>query len=287
MKSQSIIKFLYFFIINTKKIIRKKKSLKNLKDEFSSKEKDFLKKISNTYRSSIYHNIKREIIIETFKPFITKFHSKPNRGIGLQLGCSSDGIETEMLSKLLRRLDVLEGSIKFIKISQEKNLPNVQFLNILFEEFKLEASEDKYDFVFCTYVLEHVIKTEVILEMIKSVLKPNGLLFIVVPNCRACSRQLALYMGLIPGLKELTENDNDHGHRRVYDRISLNKDIEKNGFQIIQQGGIIFKILADFQLDKLIEEKILNISHFEGLYKLGLEYPDFSDSLYAICCLKL
>ncbi len=259
--------------------------MKNLKDEFSIKEKDFLKKKSKTYRSSIYHNIKREIIIENFKPFITKFHSKPNVGIGLQLGCH-DGFETIILSKLLQRLDVLEGSKKFIKICQDKNLPNVQFFNILFEEFKLDVNEDKYDFVFCTYVLEHVFKPELILEMIKSVLKPNGLLFIVVPNCRAYSRQLALNMGLITGLKDLTENDINNGHRRVYDRISLNKDIEKNGFQILQQGGIIFKILADFQLDKLIEEKILNKSHFEGLYKLGLEYPDFSDSLYAICYLK-
>ncbi|MEE9379665.1 MAG: class I SAM-dependent methyltransferase, partial [Candidatus Lokiarchaeia archaeon] len=206
--------------------------------------------------------------------------------IGLQLGCSSDCYETELLSKILYKLDVIEGSSINIERCQKKNLPNVRFFNSLFEEFKVIIDKEKYDFIFCTYVLEHVIDVQPILNMIKSVLNSKGFVFFVVPNCRACSRQLALYMNLIPGLRELTENDLIHGHRRVYDRFSFNKDIEKAGFRIIQQGGIIFKILADFQLDELIEKRVLNKSHFKGLYKLGLEYPDFCDSLYAICCLK-
>ena len=227
--------------------------------------------------------------MKTYYPFISRFNSGLKGRVGLQLGCS-EGYETEMLSKILDKLDVIEGSSVFLEMCKKKiktkNLLNVNFINSLFEEFKIDDKYEKYNFVFCSYVLEHVIDVKLILKMIKSVLKPDGLLFIVVPNCRALSRQLALNMNIIADLKELTENDLKHGHRRVFERDLLNRDIEECGFQIIQQGGIILKILADFQLDELLEKEFLNKSHFKGLYKLGLEYPDFSDSLYAICRIK-
>ena len=259
--------------------------MSNFNDEDLKKERKFLKKVSKTYRESPYLKMKQEFIMKTFYPYLIKNHSSSNSGLGLQLGCSN-GYETEMLSKILYKLDVIEGSSLFIERCKKKKPPNVRFIYSLFEEFKILNEDEKYDYVICTYVLEHVINVELILNMIKSVLKPNGLLFIVVPNCRALSRQLALNMNIILDLRGLTENDRNHGHRRVYDRISLNREIEKCGFHIIQQGGIIFKILADFQLDKLLEDSFLNKSHFEGLYNLGLEYPDFSDSLYAICYIK-
>ena len=105
----------------------------------------------------------------------------------------------------------------------------------------------------------------------------------VVPNARALSRQLAQHMGLLSGLKDLTENDHNHGHRRVYDRASLNADIEQAGLCQIQQGGLMLKILADFQMDKLLDDNFLTDTHVNGLYNLGLEYPDLSGSLFAIC----
>lgn len=263
------------------------KSLSNtMSNENLKMEKEFLNEKCKTYRESLYHRTKREFIIKTFNYYLTKFKNVSNREIGLQLGCSSDGWETEILSKILNKLDVIEGSSEFIERCKKKDLKNVRFINCLFEEFQVNNEEEKYNFVFCTYVLEHVLDIESILNMIKSVLKPKGLLFVVVPNCRGFSRQLALHMNLIPDLKELTQNDLNHGHRRSFDRFSLNKYLTKCGFNIIHQGGIIFKILADFQLDKLLEDGFLNEAHIEGLYKLGFEYPDFADSLFAICCTK-
>jgi hypothetical protein len=114
----------------------------------------------------------------------------------------------------------------------------------------------------------------------------GGYLFITVPNARALSRQLARHMGFIDNLYDLTENDIRGGHRRVYDRITLNRDIENAGFEIVAQGGILFKPFADFQMEQLIDDKFLKEEHLEGLYKLGNEYPDMCADLYAICRIK-
>lgn len=240
------------------------------------RERNFLKNTHLTYKiaGSPQNRVMRELVVRTFDAFIDR------TGIGLQLGCA-DGCETEMLAKRLKKLDVVDGNIKFLEDAKQRNLLNVDFIYSLFEEYKV--TNKKYDFVFATYVLEHVLNVEVVLKMVKSVLKPNGLLFVVVPNARSLSRQLALNMGLINNLQTLTQNDLDHGHRRVYNRFSLNKDIEQCGFTTISQGGIMLKILADFQMDKLIELGILQNSQIEGLYRLGLEYPDLCGSLFSIC----
>jgi SAM-dependent methyltransferase len=253
---------------------------------FLETETRFLKEVSITYRESLYHKVKRELIFKTFEPYVSKLtFGKPSKGVGLQLGCSSDGYETAMIAEISERVDVVEGCSSFIE-RQRGKWKNVKFIHSLFENFKSETSNEKYDHVWCNYVLEHVVEVDLVLAMIKDVLKPEGLLFIVTPNYRALSRQLALEMNIIPGLKELTENDRNHGHRRVYDRKTLNDDLGKAGFSVIQQGGIIFKILADFQMDRLLEEGILGKEHIEGLYKLGLQYPDFADSMYAVCSLR-
>jgi hypothetical protein len=80
----------------------------------------------------------------------------------------------------------------------------------------------------------------------------------------------------------LTPNNVNHGHRRVYDRVTLSRDIEAAGLQQVSQGGLLLKILADFQMDKLIDAEILGEQQQEGLYKMGLEYPDLVGSQFSV-----
>ncbi len=241
------------------------------------REKQFVDNLYSTYTMvyTLHTNIKKDLVIKTFKPFI-------KGGKALELGCA-DGYMTERLANLVTNLDVVEGSPRFLKHAKRTSLKNVSFICALFEEYE---SHKRYDYIFATYVFEHVLDPIAILKRMKALLKSSGLLFITVPNARALSRQIALHMGLIEDLKQLTDNDKKHGHRRVYDRITLNRHIDIAGFRSISQGGILLKILADFQLNKLLKEKILTEDHYHGLYSLGLEYPDFCDSLFSICASK-
>jgi 2-polyprenyl-3-methyl-5-hydroxy-6-metoxy-1,4-benzoquinol methylase len=252
--------------------------LRNVKTHsFATREKRFLDKVYHTYTVDVSAQTMtmRRLIVRTFAPYL-------RRGRGLELGCS-DGFMTEMLAARLEHLDVVDGSKKFLSGARKRNLSNVRFIHSLFEEFTTEA---RYDYVFASYILEHVFDPVAVMKMACSVLKRDGLLMIVVPNARALSRQLALHMGLLQDLKELTPNDHHHGHRRVYDRVSLNCDIAAAGFENVSQGGIMLKILADFQLDELIGKGMLKEPHIDGLYSLGLEYPDLCGSLFSICRAK-
>ncbi len=200
------------------------------------------------------------------------------RGDALELGCS-DGFMTKLIADSVSTLDVVDASESNIDLAKNNAPANATFYEALFEEFE---PKKQYDVVIASYIFEHILEVPLILKKIYSWIKPNGILFAVVPNCRALSRQLALKLNFITDLKELTPNDLKSGHRRVYDTHSFNKDITECGFKIVNQGGLIFKILADFQLNQLLENGFFNEEHIEGLFQLGLEYPDFADSMFVI-----
>jgi len=174
----------------------------------------------------------------------------------------------------------VDGSAYFLKRITDLRLVNVQVTECLFENF---APTKRYDYIFATFILEHVNDPVELLRKYSAFLSADGLLFIVVPNARALSRQLARHMGLLPELTSLTDNDVKHGHRLVYDRTSLNSDIKSAGLLQLAQGGILLKPFADFQMDRLIEIGVVGDAQADGLFKLGLEYPDLSGSLFSIC----
>ncbi len=251
---------------------------------FSIDELDFIEKVSSTYKmkGSTYTCLKRAFAVRALSRFMKHAENGRPEGKALELGCA-DGFETELLSGLVEKLDVVDGSLTFIEACRAVGHTNVRFFHTLFEEYSVGPGEEKYDYIFASYVLEHVSNAKNVLDMVKSSLKPEGLFFVLVPNARALSRQLAQQMNIFSDLKALTENDINHGHRRVYDMPDFVKEIENSGFEIVAAGGLLFKLLADFQMDKLLDDGFLTIAHIEGLYRLGFIYPDFADSLYAVC----
>jgi 2-polyprenyl-3-methyl-5-hydroxy-6-metoxy-1,4-benzoquinol methylase len=243
-----------------------------------AKEKKMLSVLAEEYvttDNSSQTRLMRELMIRTFKPFI---HS----GYALELGCEV-GYMSERIASLVDHLDIVDGSEKFLQDVKKRNIANAESFFSLFEEFLPQRT---YDYVFASHVLEHLMDVAVVLKMVKSALKESGYFFVTVPNARALSRQLARHMGLIGTLYDLTPNDLRGGHRRVYDTVLLTRDLESAGFEIIAQGGILFKPFADFQMDKLIDCGVLGTPQCEGLYKLGHEYPDMCADIYAIARVK-
>jgi 2-polyprenyl-3-methyl-5-hydroxy-6-metoxy-1,4-benzoquinol methylase len=241
----------------------------------SKNEIDFLESVIDTYvtSESPQDRLIKSLAVRTFKPYM---HT---RGNVLELGCC-DGFMTALIAPLCSTITVVDGSTSFIEMAKKRMLKNIEFVHSLFEDY---STEKKFDYIFATYVLEHVNDPVSFLKLAGRLLSENGLLFIVVPNARAFSRQLARHMGLIENLYELTPNDLNHGHRRVYDCITLTRDIDTAGLLQVSQGGLLLKLLADFQMDKLIDGGIIGAEQQEGLYKMGLEYPDFAGSIFAIC----
>lgn len=236
----------------------------------------FLESVTATYvtSESPQDRLIKRLAVRTVAPFL-----RPGMR-GLELGCS-DGFMTALLAGQIAHLTVVDGSPTFLDKARAHaaGLP-VEFVLSLFEDY---APTVRYDCIFATFVLEHVQDPVAFLRNAGQWLADDGLFYLVVPNARALSRQLARHMGLLGSLYDLTPNDLNHGHRRVYDPASLNRDIDAAGLRRISQGGLLLKPFADFQMDQLIDGGIVGEPQMEGLYQLGLEYPELAGSLFAVC----
>lgn len=208
-----------------------------------------------------------------------RFEASLPRGRALELGCYH-GDFTRLLGKHYGDVTVVEGASDLLEIACARVEGSVRFIHSRFEDFKPDGP---FDAAFLIHTLEHLDNPVDMLRRIGSWLSPAGRLFVAVPNARAASRQIAVGMGLIPYASAVTEGEHLHGHRRTYSLDVLKNDMVKAGFKIEDYGGIFFKPLANFQLDRCLTEGIIDDAFLEGCYELGKLYPDLCSSIFVVC----
>ena len=187
---------------------------------------------------------------------------------------------SELLAARISFLDVVEATQDFLERLLARRLPNVAAHHSMIEEY---STGRRYNCIFATWVLTHCLDPVAVLRHLKGLLAEGGRLFVVVPNARAMSRQLARHMGLLDDLYGLTPNDLGHGHLHSYDRVRLNSQLAAAGLETIAEGGLMLKPLSDYHMDGLYASGMLDHRHREGLAGLGLAYPDFCGAIYSIC----
>ena len=196
----------------------------------------------------------------------------------LELGCSDAELSAQWAQQV-ETLDIVDGAQP--SVDQARALPhrNIRVFHSLFERFEPPG---RYDLIIAVYVLEHVIDARALLARCRRWLTQDGLVFLVVPNALALSRQLAKAMGLISDLYALTDNDHRCGHRRVYDLPRLQADITAAEYHLHRTGGLMVKPLADFQLNQLYDSGFLTDAHADGLHALAGRYPELAGSVFAV-----
>lgn len=191
----------------------------------------------------------------------------------LELG-PAEGSMTEILySKFPQDYTVVDAVASYIKTLKEK-FPQIKGEASLFEEYH---PEKLFDRIILGHVLEHVEDPVDILKRCKSWLKPKGQIMLSVPNCNSIHRQAAVIMGLQKTVKDLSEMDKSHGHRRVYSREELKEDFKKAGYHIIEIGGYWLKPLSNAQIETTWSKQML-----EAFMVLGEEYPEIAAEIYLV-----
>jgi 2-polyprenyl-3-methyl-5-hydroxy-6-metoxy-1,4-benzoquinol methylase len=199
-------------------------------------------------------------------------------GTVLEVG-SHIGIFSEKILGLYPELTCVEVSVEAFRELKKRIGSRAVLHNSAIEEI---AKSKSFDIIIMTHVLEHVDDPIQILQTLSKFLKPNGIIYVVVPSATAASRQIAVEMGLISHLTAVTVAEKQHGHQRTYTLDTLKRDAREAGLKSISTGGIFFKGLANFQFDQAISAGIVTDAYLDACYTLGNKYPELCASLYLV-----
>ena len=209
--------------------------------------KQDLNYIATSYHSDAPLDIEIENSIQIYEfPWISKF-IYPNMKI-LDLGIG-DGIVLNLLvehmNKVVFDIKILEGSSVICQNFHGFNNDKLNIENTLFENFD---TDDRYDLIIMSHVLEHVENPINILKKFKNLLSENGKIVGIVPNSQSIHRRLAVYMGIQELLDSLSPRDLMVGHLRVYSIETLESDLNKSGLISEEIKGFFLKPLSNGQL---------------------------------------
>lgn len=206
------------------------------------------------------------------------FESSLREGPTLELGCFH-GNFTRLLCHRFDDVEVVEASEDCIVEASKTVDGKAHFHHSTFEKFEPTR---RYANIFLIHTLEHLDSRPNVLRRIGSWLANGGRLFVATPNARAASRQIAVHMGLIDHCAAVTTAEDSHGHRLTYSLDTLAHDLLAAGLETTRRGGVVFKGLANFQLDAALLAGIISEEYLEACYQLGSVYPDLCSSVYCV-----
>jgi 2-polyprenyl-3-methyl-5-hydroxy-6-metoxy-1,4-benzoquinol methylase len=147
--------------------------------------------------------------------------------------------------------------------------------DIVFSYFEEFETEDLFDYIIMGFVLEHVDDPHIVLKRFQKFLKPDGRLYVAVPNGKSLNRRLGLAMGMIDDIYSLNQNDLALGHKRQYCLDTLRSDIEAAGLEVTHTEGIYLK---PFPL-RMLQNIEFPEQNFQALMQVGIEFPELCVAL--------
>lgn len=190
----------------------------------------------------------------------------------LELGLGH-GWSSECFAKRFSRYVVIEGSEEMIlRFRSRFDTSRMEIVQSYFEAFD---SSERFHHINMGFVLEHVEDPALLLRRFKSFLRPDGSIFIAVPNAESLHRRLGFHSGLLADLTQLSEADMQFGHRRFFTLATLKELMESCDYDIVKTEGIFLKPITTAQIQQLeLSEKIL-----QAMLEVGVAYPELSNGI--------
>lgn len=151
----------------------------------------------------------------------------------LDLGCGN-GQQTIVVAKECKKVIGIDNNLTNLAIAKQlvkdKKIKNAEFIKTDLEK-KLFFKNESFDKILALDVLEHLRKRKQFLKEIKRVLKPEGLIYLSVPNKNTSWKKRQKKVGL----NYYTDPD----HKIEYSLSGIRKILLQTGFQILSIKPIV------------------------------------------------
>ncbi len=172
-----------------------------------------------------------------------------------------------------------EPAEKFYQNAMTLLVGNVCGFNMPFYmEKKVQIS--KPDFIICSSLLHEVEEPVKMLRDIWETANENTVVHMNVPNANSIHRLLAKESGIIDDVTTLTERNILLQQNGVFDMDSFVRMVEDCGFRIIAKGSYFIKPFTHDQMQRMLDDGIIDERILDGLYNLINYLPDLGSEIY-------
>lgn len=121
------------------------------------------------------------------------------------------------------------------------------------------------------------------LAAIRDVANENTIIHVNVPNAQSFHRILAKEMGMIQNIHEQSFQMKLMQRQRTYDIDLLKQEIKDAGLMVIDSGSYFIKPFTHSQLQRGLDEKIIDEEVLDGLVKMEKYLPGMGAEIYVNC----
>lgn len=200
----------------------------------------------------------------------------------LEIGCGNEPLFPH-ISWEFSDYVIVEPGVSFIENAKKiaKDV-RIQFVHDYFRASE-ELKKKRFDYIICSGLLHEVEEPQCLLREIAAFCSKNTMVHINVPNANSMHRLLAVKMGMIRDLYELSAQNERLQQHMVFDRTLLCAMVEGAGFQVVGQGSYFIKPFTHRQMHLMLEQKILTEEMLDGLYLLAEDMPELGSEIWVNC----
>jgi SAM-dependent methyltransferase len=175
--------------------------------------------LSNNYFSPILSELDRYICFDS--------------SIGLDVGCGTGVFMQQLIQRGCKSLHGIDGLNPFNEIPLKRGYKSLKIINDLNYD-PLPYENDKFHFVVCKDVLEHLINPKFLLYEISRVLMPGGIFLLHVPNPFTLYGRLKFLLTNNIDTYEYFDNESrfDFPHIRFFENKDILRNVEQFHFKL-------------------------------------------------------
>jgi SAM-dependent methyltransferase len=178
---------------------------------------------------------------------------------------------------------------KILDINQQKDIikelparKTAKILNEDLDTFCKSVLTPKFDLVILSSVLHELLNPLQELSKIKSLLKSNGLLFIVTPNNQSIHRLLGVFLGILDNTSSLTSTEIKMQQYNNFSVSSLGDLLNELNFTIDLGITSFLKPHTHAQMQAWVDEGVLTKTKLESLYELSGIFEPYNSEIFVL-----
>jgi 2-polyprenyl-3-methyl-5-hydroxy-6-metoxy-1,4-benzoquinol methylase len=145
---------------------------------------------------------------------------------------------------------------------------------------------ERFDCIVMSSLLHEVPQPAEVLRAAAALCDSSTTLMVNVPNANSFHRILAVNMGLIGSVYELSPTQKRMQGTATFDIDSLSSLLDGAGFEVVETSTFFVKPFTHAQMERLLQQGIMTEAMLEGLYAMSAQLPGMGSEIHANARLK-